>query len=372
MDSEVISLVTKGDRYTSSLIEPYRKNTNLNETALNILGQFACEKYLSDYEISKLNSESHKVAYKKDSEGINVLLDSGIIQDTEGIVANNKHGARNYALTEYGIYRLFLDRRDSFMENQSDVRKDRKSSPPQNALAFLDNNSDSALFEVFLYPYFKKETLLAIDPEILLELYKYLQSCCQSIARSILELTKYATEFYEKIFSWEKVPGEDGIPLLNHLERILNLRIDFFYIQKEDNIENPTITVYRPSAAPIKIELEKAKNMVSVNSTADSQFKLQYEVTHMDQNEMWVNKRIPSREAVIEIINYAEREIKPIIYRFVYRLASWATTDAAASKKFSFYFDILSKDDKFMSVVEKIHEEMHKDFEKGYGMLKST
>jgi len=161
MDSEVISLVTKGDRYTSSLIEPYRKNTNLNETALNILGQFACEKYLSDYEISKLNSESHKVAYKKDSEGINVLLDSGIIQDTEGIVANNKYGARNYTLTEYGIYRLFLDRRDSFMENQSDVRKDRKSSPPQNALAFLDNNSDSALFEVFLYPYFKKESLLA-------------------------------------------------------------------------------------------------------------------------------------------------------------------------------------------------------------------
>jgi len=373
MDNEVISLVTKGDRYTSSLIEPYRKNTNLNETALNILGQFACEKYLSDYEISKLNSASHKVAYKNDSEEINVLSDSGIIQDTEGIVAKNKHGARNYTLTEYGIFRLFLDRQGSFREDQSVARKDRKSSPSQNALAFLDNYSDSALFEVFLYPYFKKETLLAIDPEILLELYKYLQSCCQSIARSILELTKYASEFYEKIFSWEKVPGEDDMPLLCHLEHILNLRIDFYKIQKEENIENPTITVYRPSAAPIKIELDKAKNMVSVMSTADSQFKLQYEVTQMDKNETWVNKRIPSTEAVVEIINYAEKEITPIIYRFVCRLASLATTDAAASNKYSFYFDILSKDDKFMRVVQKVHEEMHKDFEKGYGMLsKST
>src|SRR5262249_23017623 len=121
-------------------------------------------------------------------------------------------------------------------------------------------------------------------------------------------------------------------------------------------------------------ELEKAKNMVSVNSTADSQFKLQYEVTPspMNQNEMWVNKRIPSTEAVVELINYAEKEIKPIIYRFVCRLASLATADAAASKEFSSYFDILSKDDKFMRVVEKVHEDMHKDFEKGYEILRKS
>ncbi len=43
-------------------------------------------------------------------------------------------------------------------------------------------------------------------------------------------------------------------------------------------------------------------------STAGGQFKqLQYEVKEMDQNEMWVNKCIPSKEAVIEILNDAKR-----------------------------------------------------------------
>jgi len=258
---------------------------------------------------------SRKLAYKNVNTRISVLLDSGLIQETEGIDTNNKHGARYYTLTEYGIFRLFLDRVGSFMQDQSDVRKDRKSSPSQNALTFLDNYSDSALFEVFLHPYFTKETLLAIGGMLLLKLYPYLETCCQAIARNILEVTKYATYMYEKIFSWEKVPGEDDMPLLYHLQHILNLKeLVKYYIKKEDNIENPTITVYLPSTAPIKLELDKAKNMVSVMSTADGQFKeLQYEVTQMDQNEMWVNKRIPSREAVVEIINYAEKEIEPII-----------------------------------------------------------
>lgn len=91
-------------------------------------------------------------------------------------------------------------------------------------------------------------------------------------------------------------------------------------------------------------------------STADGQFKeLQYEVTpgQMGENGMCVNKRIPSREAVVEIANYAEKEIEPIIYKFVYRFLppSLTTTDVEANKEFSYYLDILKKDDKFMKVV---------------------
>jgi hypothetical protein len=41
-----------------------------------------------------------------------------------------------------------------------------------------------------------------------------------------------------------------------------------------------------------------------------------------------------------------------------------------ASKEFSYYCEILSRDDKFMRVIEKIHEDRHKGFERGYEMLK--
>ena len=328
MNYEDTNLPTKADRYISSLIEPYRKSIGLDKMALDMLGQFAWQKDLSAYQIhSKLNSTPEKLAYKNVNTRINVLLDSGLIRKTEGIDTNNMHGARYYTLTEYGIFRLFLDRPDSFSENQWDVTKDRKSSPSQNARSFLDNYSDSALFELFLYPYFKKETLLAIGP-LLLELYEYLGTCCQFIARKILEVNKYAAYMDEKIFSWEKVPGEDNMELLYHLGHILNLKpVLKYYIEKEDNIEKPTITVHFPSDPPIKLELDKANNRVLVMSSAEigQSKELQYEVTRME-NETWVNKRIPSREAVIEIVNYAAKEIEPIIYTFVHRLATPLTT----------------------------------------------
>jgi len=88
---------------------------------------------------------------------------------------------------------------------------------------------------------------------------------------------------------------------------------------------------------------------------------------------MWVYKRIPSREAVVEIVNYAEEEIEPTIYNFVRRFLppSLTTTDVEVNKEFSYYLDILKKDDKFMKVVDKVYEEMHKSFEKSYEILKS-
>ncbi|MGA9153592.1 MAG: hypothetical protein WBZ36_23680 [Candidatus Nitrosopolaris sp.] len=53
-------------------------------------------------------------------------------------------------------------------------------------LFLLRNYSDSALFKIFLYPYFKKETLLATGGTILQDLYIYLSTCCQRIEREVL------------------------------------------------------------------------------------------------------------------------------------------------------------------------------------------
>ena len=177
------------------------------------------------------------------------------------------------ALTEYGIYRLFLSRLNYFITNQT------------TCLTFFQNYSDSALFEVFLYPYFKKETLLAIGPSLLLDLYGYLSTCCESIERNILDsgLIKIATEFYEGIFSWDKVPGEDNTPLLFHLKHMFKLKGQGpYYIKKEDNVENPTITVSWPSAPLIILKLDKARHKVLITSKVDGQItELEYEVTEM-------------------------------------------------------------------------------------------
>ncbi|MFZ0510978.1 MAG: hypothetical protein WAM14_05185 [Candidatus Nitrosopolaris sp.] len=68
---------------------------------------------------------------------------------------------------------------------------------------------------------------------------------------------KIATGFFEPIFRWEKVPGEDNAPLLLHLRQMFKLEgKGSYYIKKEENVENPTITVTLPSASSIVLKLE--------------------------------------------------------------------------------------------------------------------
>jgi hypothetical protein len=81
---------------------------------------------------------------------------------------------------------------------------------------------------------------------------------------------------------------------------------------------------------------------------------------------MIVGRPIRSEEPIEQIVNDAEKKIEQLIYEFVYQLASPAPE---VSKEFSYYCEILSKDDKFMKAVEEIYESRHKGFERGYDNL---
>ena len=222
-------------------------------------------------------------------------------------------------------------------------------------LTFLHNYSDSVLFKIFLYPYFKKETLLAIGPSILWNLYEYLSTCCHSIERDLKYSQLGHPLLHERVFSWNRIPGKDNELLLSHLKQIFNLEsIDPYDIKKEDT----SITVNTSSAPPIVIRLDKVRNKVLVMSTAGGRFKeLQYDVDQLGQ-EMMVLRPIRSEEPIIQIVNDAEKQIEQLIYEFVYDLAS-----LPKDPEFSYYCEILSKDDKFMKVVEEIYENRHKGFE---------
>lgn len=159
--------------------------------------------------------------------------------------------------------------------------------------------------------------------------------------------------------------------LLLHLKRVFDLEsIEPYEIKKEDTDEKyPTITV-KTSSAPIVIRLDKARNKVIVMSTAgNGQYKeLEYDV-HQQGREMVVGNRLPSEESIKHIVNDAEKQIEQLIYEFVYDLASSAT-NSERGNEFLYYFEILSRDHKFMRVVEKIYENRHKGFEHGCELLR--
>src|SRR5215469_13683142 len=119
---------------------------DVDRKSLDILEQFAWEKYLSAYQIySNLKSTEMEMAYKNVNKRLNALLSSGLIHKIETDNINSKHSAIYYRLAEGGIYQLFLNKLNSLLVNQSDVRK----GTPSNALSFFKNYSDSKIFETF-------------------------------------------------------------------------------------------------------------------------------------------------------------------------------------------------------------------------------
>lgn len=120
-------------------------------------------------------------------------------------------------LTEYGIYQLFLNRLSSIAPNKIKVEE-----PPLNSVAFLRNYSNSVMFQIFLYPYFKKETLLAIGPTILWRLYRHLSTCCHSI-ESEVKHDHLNSPSFRQIFSWNEIPGKHDKQLLSHLQEVFKL-----------------------------------------------------------------------------------------------------------------------------------------------------
>ena len=323
--------------YISLLGNLYKKDPKFDSATLNILGHFAWERCLSAYQIcSKLKSTQFKMAYKNVNKRVNALVMSGLIQETEIIDGNNKHNAKYYKLTEYGIYQLFLKGLDSLYVNQSDVRKG-KELPSSNALTFFRNYSDSMLFEIFLYPYFKKDSILAIGDDLLVDLYRYLASCCDGIEKYLKYGQGIDIPVVDKIFSWNKIPGEDDEKLMQHLKQIFNLEsIKPYDIKKKDiDGEYPKRIVKTSSAPPIIITLDKVKKKVVVMSSAgNSEYtELEYDVFHLGQ-EMVVGKRIPPEGSIKDILNDAKKQIEQLIYGFVYELASVAAKDPEKQKRF--------------------------------------
>lgn len=151
-----------------------------------------------------------------------------------------------------------------------------------------------------------------------------------------------------------------------HLKHIFNLEsIDPYEIKKEYIVEKYSTITVKTSSAPIVIKLDKERNKVVVMSTAgNDQYKeLEYDV-HRIGREMVVGNRIPREESIKQIVNDAEKQIEQLIYEFVYDPASSAT-DPERGKEFSYFCDILSRDRKFMRMVEEIYENRHKGFERG-------
>ncbi len=333
---------------------------------LNILEQFAWQKPLSAYQLwTRLKSTKIEMAYKNANKRIHGLLSLNLIQETKTDGNNvNKHNAKYYELTEFGIFQLFLNKLNALHTRELDTIKFKKL-PSSNTLIFFHNYHNSLLFESFLYPFFEKDTLFAVGNYLLWDLYNYLADCCRGIEQEI-DYYDYDIPVYDTIFYWNKVQKHDE-KLLLHLKEQFNLpNIDSCEIKK--NGEKDDTIIVKTSNAPILLRYDRDKEKVIAMSRVGDKIKeIEYSVSKLGI-DILVGMNTPDEKLLEEIVGNTKKQIQQLIYQFVYDLSA-SVSDSEKSQEFSYYCKILSQDKKFMTVVKDIYKNRHEGFEKGYRML---
>jgi hypothetical protein len=87
--------------------------------------------------------------------------------------------------------------------------------------SFLKCHGNNLLFELFLYPYFEKQTISIDNFGLLVKLFRYVHDCCVrlELALTVGVVVPYAVPK----FSWNKIPGQDDAKLLTSLKEIFSL-----------------------------------------------------------------------------------------------------------------------------------------------------
>ena len=351
--------------YISQIQANYKKKPELDYILLDILEQFAWDRSISAYDVHKrLSSPSdryyRRMAYKNVNKRVHELFSLGLIERTSSGKKVNKRKTKYYQLTEYGIFRLLLNRLSSVVVNQFDLRKSQEIST--NMLTFFNNYQISTLFKLFIYPNFEKRTLFTIWNYLFFDLYGYLGECCRRIES---RLKTGGIPIGETMFSIEKdmsLAEDDRESLSHYLRKMFKIQ-DVLSIEPSN--DSTQVTIY---AANTKILLDKNKKETTVISTANSKYEeFRYGLYPLGP-KFFVIRKETSEESHDDMYDSLKNEMEEIIYGLVYTLAS---EDPRHSTELNYYSKSLAEDKKFMDTVERIYRNRHARFERGYNILRS-
>jgi DNA-binding PadR family transcriptional regulator len=326
-------------------------DASISEDVLDILELFAQDESLTITDITNhIVSTKIQRKYKNVYYLIEKLKSRGLIEQQKNVdKARRRHNQIYFKLTDQGIYLLFLKLRyHGILIDQLSVKK---GNPPVSHIDnFLKYYGDNALFELFLYPYFEKQTIYAAHIDMLVKLFGYLHNCCKQV-----NISKGAN-VVQHLFYWNKVPGENNSQLLASLKEIFmleNIDSDNTIIKKSS--DNSTITV---TAAQVTVVIkldEKTKKATATSEMAANNNTKKYDYTILYYG----------REIMACTLHGDKSQVldsKRLLEAPIYELVRDIGIEYGISQE---YINMLAQDTKFMSLVEQAHNE----FRKGYHCL---
>lgn len=329
----------------------------LDDVDLDILEMFAQKETLTSAEVTRFTKSSRmKKAYKAVNSRVHKMRSLNLIEEAK-LNKKGRHNEKYYRLTDDGIYQLFKNRVRGILVDQSSVT--RGQTPVSNVGMFLKNYSSNLLFELFLYPYFEKQTISIDNFDLIEKSFRYLNECCMRV--DIIMRIGRVTPILIQQFSWNDIPGQDEAALLASLR-------DIFAFQEwhEETVnirktaDNRTILVTTPNIRiEVELDLPQSKAISTQKNAIDHNKVVQtheYRIVKL-ASRIVVCTIEPSSESLKNALESGRllESIDSPFYDLVARMRYDHTENST----------VLAQDTKFMTHLEDLHE----DFESGYRYL---
>jgi hypothetical protein len=271
----------------------------------------------------------------------------------EGLINSYKHEKRKVSLNKRkiekeskkmstaGIYYLFLNIEMGFINNLT-------------FKTLLNNYGKNILFQLFLYPYLEKNTLLAIrDSNLLSRIYLHLSQCCRDIG-NISWVSGNALHSGQDIFVWQHVPAYE--PETRHLLNFLEKTYGLPWVRRVSPAktdDNNSLWIRR-GANYVSIKLETNKKTATMK-IKDGVNQKEYQLIAKEFTPDFLRISLPPARSVKEsAAHHLMVRTQQYVPSFLFDLESKVISEFPE-------LEILSQDRKFTQSLKKIKAKYHDD-----------
>ena len=333
-------------RAPNTLIEDLLASSKLKDITIRPLQkeilQYICVyPHSTAYDMYRKKALGNNIDSRTIRRSISDLSDKKLIERSQK--GDFEHWAKPCKLTIVGIYYLILKIR---------------IMPHEIIKGILKNygSGSNILFELFIYPYIKRDTILQLeDLRLLSQVSLFLYECCKEIEHAIQLINNSKSGFVtEEVFTWQRIP--DSKYEIDSLRNFLKRRFKLDWLNKAKDIkkiENDTALLisYKSDSILIKLDDNKTKATLKINREKKFEFIVNF----------WTKDFFIITAPVTPISEYAQNilllTVRQRIPSFIFNLASDAVPTSSE-------FQSLSRDEKFLQILETTKKRFDKQYEK--------
>jgi hypothetical protein len=336
------------EEYLSEISKFPNRNYELGPKTSVILFHFTKHRYLSTYQIfTSLGGMAYKNVHKivkrlHSLDLIELVGKKSIDKERESI-----HNPKYYRLTTGGIFSLI----NNYLGNPA-VETTKK---------FIQNYSENILFRTLLNPYFEDQSLSYFNGRtIFQEILAYLHKCCD-VTNTCVDLIEKKEEFILMHFvNWEN-PETTSMQYLNdkfNLNLTEKIRVEKIDVNETIKISDKTKSVF--------ITLDEKKDAAILSTEDGKKYDLGVELDN--KNNLSIRLTTYRELALRELAHHINYNLLTLMFSINLSITEKDLLEdllEARDETKTNSFNILSKDRKFVSLLErtkKVFDERYQKF----------